>query len=254
MPFNSPIIRRSLSARHAWLSKRVRWGARNGFWRMLRILLSDKRPRNPLRRPLAMLTRRGQRGSADGTSRWRVGLVWPTSIPPEFVSVAPRGIVTREVRESVRITRCAESFSRRKSHGDRSRASQSPVPERPSSGATPPTAGPSSTPRPAATPSCATGSTPCSPPTTGRPAPWIGRSPPIPRPRMRPTPPDPSPRRRRERPRTTASPSTGRTTTARAPSIRSSPIATRSARRSARAGWARSSSPSSSARSAARWR
>ena len=44
-----------------------------------------------------------------------------------------------------------------------------------------------------------------------------------------------------------------RTTTARTSSIRSSPIATRSARRSARGAWARSTSPSSSGRSAARW-
>ena len=61
---------------------------------------------------------------------------------------------------------------------------------------TPPTAGRSSTPRSATTPSCSTGSTPCSPPTTNRPAPWIGRSAPIPKPPMRSTPPDPPPRRR----------------------------------------------------------
>ena len=73
-----------------------------------------------------------------------------------------------------------------------------------------------------------------SPATTVCPAIRTDRSAPIPRPRMR--------RRHAilllaaagNRPGRPARPSTGRTTTARAPSIRSSPIATRSARRSAR--------------------
>ena len=95
MPFNSTIVRRTLSARHAWLSKQV--GS------------SRNRHREVHDRPRLMLI--------------------PEISVYERLSGSPSKILlARSSTAGIQITRCAEDFSRRKSHGDRSPASQDPGP------------------------------------------------------------------------------------------------------------------------------